>query len=108
VPQYATVELRALNPGMSDADLARATFVTRRSGHVVLRGLQDAGLITRPVTADRGRARPAHLTEGAADASPRTSPPSTPSSSAWWGRSRRNASQRSSPTSGSVATAPEE
>ncbi|MCX4635090.1 winged helix-turn-helix transcriptional regulator [Streptomyces sp. RPA4-5] len=62
VPQYATLELLALHPGMSNADLARATFVTRQSGHVVLRGLQEAGLITRPATADHGRARPAHLT----------------------------------------------
>ncbi|MEV1172076.1 MarR family transcriptional regulator [Nonomuraea sp. NPDC049784] len=63
VPQYATLELLALHPGMSNADLARATFVTRQSGNVVLRGLQEAGLITRPTTADHGRARPAHLTE---------------------------------------------
>ncbi|MFF1380923.1 MarR family winged helix-turn-helix transcriptional regulator [Streptomyces sp. NPDC058308] len=63
VPQYATLELLALHPGMSNADLARATFVTRQSGNVVLRGLQEAGLISRPETADHGRARPAHLTE---------------------------------------------
>lgn len=63
VPQYATLELLALHPGMSNADLARATFVTRQSGNVVLRGLQEEGLITRPATADHGRARPAHLTE---------------------------------------------
>ncbi|MFE6741093.1 MarR family winged helix-turn-helix transcriptional regulator [Streptomyces tubercidicus] len=63
VPQYATLELLALRPGMSNADLARATFVTRQSGNVVLRALQEAGLITRPATADHGRARPAHLTE---------------------------------------------
>lgn len=63
VPQYATLELLALHPGMSNADLARATFVTRQSGNVVLRGLQEGGLITRPATADHGRARPAHLTE---------------------------------------------
>ncbi len=63
VPQYATLELLALHPGMSNADLARATFVTRQSGNVVLRGLQEAGLITRPATADHGRARPARLTE---------------------------------------------
>ncbi|MFI9025461.1 MarR family winged helix-turn-helix transcriptional regulator [Streptomyces sp. NPDC053560] len=63
VPQYATLELLALRPGMSNADLARATFVTRQSGNVVLRGLQDAGLIARPDTADHGRARPARLTE---------------------------------------------
>ncbi|MFI9272925.1 MarR family winged helix-turn-helix transcriptional regulator [Kitasatospora sp. NPDC052896] len=63
VPQYATLELLALYPGMSNADLARATFVTRQSGNVVLRGLQEAGLISRPATADHGRARPARLTE---------------------------------------------
>lgn len=63
VPQYSTLELLALHPGMSNADLARATFVTRQSGNVVLRGLQEAGLIARPATADHGRARPAHLTE---------------------------------------------
>ncbi|WP_406137487.1 MarR family winged helix-turn-helix transcriptional regulator [Streptomyces sp. NBC_01089] len=63
VPQYSTLELLALHPGMSNADLARATFVTRQSGNVVLRGLQEAGLITRPDAADHGRARPARLTE---------------------------------------------
>ncbi|MFH8348948.1 MarR family winged helix-turn-helix transcriptional regulator [Streptomyces sp. NPDC018045] len=63
VPQYATLELLALHPGMSNADLARATFVTRQSGNVVLRGLQEAGLITRPATAEHGRARPARLTD---------------------------------------------
>ncbi|MFF0739259.1 MarR family winged helix-turn-helix transcriptional regulator [Streptomyces sp. NPDC004111] len=63
VPQYSTLELLALHPGMSNADLARATFVTRQSGNVVLRGLQDAGLISRPATAEHGRARPARLTE---------------------------------------------
>ncbi|WP_399084918.1 MarR family winged helix-turn-helix transcriptional regulator [Streptomyces sp. BBFR2] len=63
VPQYATLELLALHPGMSNADLARATFVTRQSGNVVLRGLQESGLITRPAAADHGRARPARLTE---------------------------------------------
>ncbi|WP_371791134.1 MarR family transcriptional regulator [Streptomyces sp. NBC_01471] len=63
VPQYSTLELLALHPGMSNADLARATFVTRQSGNVVLRGLQEAGLIVRPDTADHGRARPARLTE---------------------------------------------
>ncbi|MER0484256.1 MarR family transcriptional regulator [Streptomyces sp. Edi2] len=62
VPQYATLELLSLHPGMSNADLARATFVTRQSGNVVLRALQEAGMITRPATADHGRARPAHLT----------------------------------------------
>ncbi|WP_206061857.1 hypothetical protein [Nonomuraea basaltis] len=33
------------------------------SSSVVLRGLQDGGLVTRPATADHGRALPVHLTD---------------------------------------------
>ncbi|RDG39973.1 MarR family transcriptional regulator [Streptomyces corynorhini] len=62
VPQYACLEVLAARPGMSNADLARATFVTRQSMNVVMRGLQDAGLIDRPGTVDVGRARPTTLT----------------------------------------------
>ncbi|MGW7086811.1 MarR family winged helix-turn-helix transcriptional regulator [Streptomyces sp. NPDC054871] len=62
VPQYACLEVLAARPGLSNAELARATFVTRQSMNVVLRGLQDAGLLTRPVTVESGRARPASLT----------------------------------------------
>nr|WSY52366.1 MarR family transcriptional regulator [Streptomyces sp. NBC_00886] len=63
VPQYACLELLDQHPGLSNAELARGTFVTRQSMNVVLRGLQDTGLITRPATTDHGRALPAHLTE---------------------------------------------
>ncbi|WP_031088384.1 MarR family winged helix-turn-helix transcriptional regulator [Streptomyces sp. NRRL WC-3549] len=62
VPQYSCLELLDLRPGLSNAELARGAFVTRQSMNVVLRGLQDAGLIARPATADHGRARPARLT----------------------------------------------
>lgn len=63
VPQYSCLEVLAARPGLSNADLARATFVTRQSMNVVLRGLQDGGLLTRPATVETGRARPATLTE---------------------------------------------
>lgn len=63
VPQYACLELLDQQPGLSNAELARGTFVTRQSMNVVLRGLQDGGLITRPATTEHGRALPAHLTE---------------------------------------------
>lgn len=63
VPQYACLELLDQQPGLSNAELARGTFVTRQSMNVVLRGLQEAGLITRATTTDHGRALPAHLTE---------------------------------------------
>lgn len=63
VPQYACLEVLALRPGLSNAELARAIFVTRQSVNVVLRGLQDAGLVTRPDAVNHGRARPIHLTD---------------------------------------------
>ncbi|MGR4878259.1 MarR family winged helix-turn-helix transcriptional regulator [Streptomyces sp. LARHCF249] len=62
VPQYSCLELLDQKPGLSNADLARGTFVTRQSANVVLRGLKEAGLITRPATTDHGRALPVHLT----------------------------------------------
>lgn len=62
VPQYATLELLDQQPGLSNAQLARGAFVTRQSMNVVLRGLVDSGLVTRPSTAEHGRALPALLT----------------------------------------------
>lgn len=63
VPQYACLEQLGQKPGQSNADLARAVFVTRQSMNLVLRGLQDRGLLTRPDVADLGRARPTELTD---------------------------------------------
>lgn len=62
VPQYACLEQLGQHPGLSNAQLAQAVFVTRQSMNLVLRGLQDRGLVTRPATAPRGRALPSHLT----------------------------------------------
>lgn len=63
VPQYACLELLGQRPGLSNAELARGTFVTRQSMNGVLRGLQDRGLVTRPATAPHGRALPTELTD---------------------------------------------
>ena len=63
VPQYSCLEVLAQRPGLSTADLARAVFVTRQAMHGVLGGLQERGLISRPVTATHGRALPAELTD---------------------------------------------
>jgi len=62
VPQYACLELLGQKPGLSNAELARGAFVTRQSMNGVLRGLQDRGLLTRPLIALRGRALPTQLT----------------------------------------------
>lgn len=63
VPQYACLELLGQRPGLSGSELARGAFVTRQSMHGVLRGLQDRGLLTRPVQAPHGRALPGLLTD---------------------------------------------
>ncbi|MFE2376467.1 MarR family winged helix-turn-helix transcriptional regulator [Streptomyces sp. NPDC059398] len=63
VPQYSCLEVLAARPDLSNAELARATFVTRQSMNVVLRGLLDAGLTARPDTVETGRARPVRLTD---------------------------------------------
>lgn len=62
VPQYACLEVLGQRPGLSNAELARATFVTRQAMNGVLRGLQERGLVTRPDTAPHGRALPTQLT----------------------------------------------
>ncbi|QNE16588.1 MarR family transcriptional regulator [Kribbella qitaiheensis] len=62
VPQYSCLEVLSQQAGLSNAELARAVFVTRQSMNLVLRGLQDRGLITRPATAPHGRALPSQLT----------------------------------------------
>ncbi|MBI9000521.1 MarR family transcriptional regulator [Corynebacterium sp. CCM 9185] len=61
VPQYACLELLRQRPGLSNAELARGAFVSRQSMNLVLRGLQERGLVERPDSVDHGRARPAQL-----------------------------------------------
>ena len=63
VPQYACLEVLAQRPGLSNAELARAVFVTRQSMNLVLRGLEKRGLVTRADSAPHGRALPTELTE---------------------------------------------
>ena len=62
VSQYSCLEVLGQRPGLSNADLARATFVSRQAMNGVLRGLQERGLVTRPATASHGRALPTQLT----------------------------------------------
>ncbi|GAA4941987.1 DNA-binding MarR family transcriptional regulator [Nonomuraea thailandensis] len=61
-PQYVCLELLGRHPRLSNAELARGAFVTRQSMNVVLRNLEDAGLVSRPSTAPSGRALPTRLT----------------------------------------------
>ncbi len=67
VTQYACLELLGQRPGLSNAELARGVFVTRQSMNVVLRGLEDRGLVSRPATAPHGRELPTELTPAGRD-----------------------------------------
>lgn len=75
VAQYACLELLGQYPGGSNSELARGAFVTRQSMNLVLRGLQDRGLLTRPEQAPHGRALPTQLTS---DGQKSCTPPAWP------------------------------
>jgi DNA-binding MarR family transcriptional regulator len=66
-PEYICMRILSKSPGRSSAELARDTNVSPQAMNMVLRGLQDAGLVARPATVSSGRALPAELTgEGVA------------------------------------------
>lgn len=62
ITQYSCLELLSQRPGLSNAELARGTFVTRQSMNVLLQALERDGVVTRPSVATVGRALPAALT----------------------------------------------
>ncbi|MFC0105813.1 MarR family winged helix-turn-helix transcriptional regulator [Kibdelosporangium aridum] len=62
VAQYACLELLGQRPGLSNSELARRAFVTRQSMNLVVRRLQERGLLTRPESALHGRSLPTELT----------------------------------------------
>jgi DNA-binding MarR family transcriptional regulator len=65
-PQYICLRVLSRFPGRSNAELARDMNVSPQAMNMVLRGLQQRGLVTRPTSAASGRSLPAALTrEGA-------------------------------------------
>ena len=62
-PQYICMRILSHSPGRSNAELARAASVSPQAMNMVLRGLQDRGLVTRPATVSAGRSLPAELTK---------------------------------------------
>ena len=62
VAQYSCLELLGQRPGLTGSELARATFVTRQSMNLVLQGLQQRGLLSRPAAAELGKTLPSELT----------------------------------------------
>jgi len=61
-PQYICLRMLSRSPDRSNAELARDTGVSPQAMNMVLRGLQDRGLVERPATVASGRALPARLT----------------------------------------------
>jgi DNA-binding MarR family transcriptional regulator len=62
LPDVVCMKILAASPGMSNAELARATNVTPQSMNAILKRLQDMGAVTRPASVSSGRALPAQLT----------------------------------------------
>jgi len=60
VPQYSCLEVLDQRTGLSSS---RATFVTRQSMNLVLKGLQQRGLLTRATVAHHGKALSTELTD---------------------------------------------
>ncbi|MBO0677166.1 MarR family transcriptional regulator [Mycolicibacterium sp. S2-37] len=61
-PQYICLRVLATTPGQTNADLARGTNVSPQAMNMVLRSLQERGLVARPATVESGRSLPAELT----------------------------------------------
>ncbi len=61
-PQYICMRILSQFPDRSNAELARDTSVSPQAMNMVLRGLEERGLVTRPATVPSGRSLPAALT----------------------------------------------
>lgn len=61
-PQYAVLSQLELNPGVSNADLARASFVTAQTMHGIVKNLEKLKLIKRKSDSEHGRVLCTELT----------------------------------------------
>jgi DNA-binding MarR family transcriptional regulator len=61
-PEYLCMRVLSKYPGQSNAELARGLNVSPQAMNMVLRGLEDRGLVTRPASVSSGRSLPAQLT----------------------------------------------
>src|ERR1700760_4977162 len=66
-PQCICMRMLFHAPGKSNAELARDHNVSPQAMNIVVRGLQERGLVARPATVSSGRSLPTQLTrEGVA------------------------------------------
>jgi DNA-binding MarR family transcriptional regulator len=62
VAQYAALSILAEQPGLSNAQLARRSFMSAQSANQVLQALSEAGLVRRGLDPNHGRISPTELT----------------------------------------------
>ncbi len=62
-PQYAVLAQLELQDGMSNAELARRSFITAQTMHAIVSNLENRGLIKRKTTPDHGRVLSVSLTK---------------------------------------------
>ncbi len=62
-PQYAALSVLAEEPGISNAALARRSFVTPQTMNQIMLRLEAAGLVERRAHPEHGRVLQAYLTE---------------------------------------------
>jgi DNA-binding MarR family transcriptional regulator len=60
--EYICLRMLSIGAGKSNAELAREVNVSPQAMNIVLRGLQERGLVDRPDAVLSGRSRPAELT----------------------------------------------
>jgi DNA-binding MarR family transcriptional regulator len=72
IQQYICLRILSRSPGRSNADLARDTMVSPQAMNMVLRALQERGLVSRPTAVDSGRSLPAQLTAAGTELLART------------------------------------
>jgi len=71
-PQYICMRILSRFPDRSNAELARDTGVSPQAMNMVVRSLEERGLVTRPDTVASGRSLPAKLTRTGVDLLERT------------------------------------
>ena len=63
VPQYTLLSVLEHRPGLSNAQLARRSYITAQAMHQVVNGLEERSLIVRQVSPDHGRIQRTELTD---------------------------------------------
>lgn len=71
-PQYICMRILSRFPDRSNAELARDTGVSPQAMNMVLRSLEERGLVTRPAAVASGRSLPAKLTRAGVELLERT------------------------------------